>query len=473
MNLTEEMASFVVDTKLEQVPQKALQAAENAFVDTVGVMLAGHGEQASQIAIEFARSMGGTPQSSIVGETERVSVTEAAWANGIMAHVLDYDDWGVWGHASSILVPGVLAAAEKEHASGSEALLAYIVGYEVGARLAAGFTYSGDSVATTAGDQVHGLHRTPVFGTLAAAAACARVMNLDVHGTQMALGIAASHVGGVMQNFGTMTKPLHIGSAARSGVLAAELVKRGFTAATNVIEGDLGFCHAVLGSGNYDLSVMGQGLGVEFYLSKGREIKLYPSCGGNHLALDALFRLIAEHRIRYDDIDLVEAELDGQQATSLRYHRPATGLEGKFSLEYNLAAALLDRSVDLDTFADDRVLRPEAEEAMEKIRVTVHPEWPSGIRFWHSPVTITLRGGKRVSDPGERLRGSSSFPLTEAELAQKYRSCAATLLAPGAVEESLETLQDLQTLSDVSELMRLLANDQAPAPTGRVGDEVT
>ncbi len=231
----ETIARFVVNTAISE---RARQRASMAVVDTCGVMLAGAGEPAARIAQSMAAE-DGVGQCRVVGTSIATSPTLAAFANGVAAHALDYDDmcFVSLAHPSCVLVPAILAAGEVAHADARTLLDAYVVGFEIECRLGV--------VMNPRHYHQRGWHCTSSIGTLGAAAAVARVLGLDAQATRHALGIAASSACGLKENMGSMVKPLHAGMAARNGVTAAQLAKRGFTASPHAIDGPQGYLAAM------------------------------------------------------------------------------------------------------------------------------------------------------------------------------------------------------------------------------------
>ncbi|MGH9356829.1 MAG: MmgE/PrpD family protein, partial [Terriglobia bacterium] len=228
---TERVVAFVVNARFEDVPEKALSAAREAIFDCVGVGLAGARQPAGKIGAKWAREAGGTPQATLWGQGFKTSAHDAALTNGIAAHALDYDDvtWGLIGHPSVSLVPSLLALGELIGASGRDVLLAYVVGFEVMAKLGR-TTQPKHSLEG-------GWHATGTIGSFGSTAACCKLLRLDAERTGLALGIAYSMTSGNVSNFGTMTKPLHAGLAARNGVQATQLSKLGFTSVPRPFDG--------------------------------------------------------------------------------------------------------------------------------------------------------------------------------------------------------------------------------------------
>ncbi|MEX0801580.1 MAG: MmgE/PrpD family protein [Dehalococcoidia bacterium] len=440
MNVSDRLARFLAGT--ETVPDDALEAAKRAVLDTLGVALAGSREESARIAADRAREHAGREESTVLGQGFRAPVGEAAFVNGIAAHALDFDDVSLpmRGHPSAPLLPAVLALGEKTGASGRELLAAFVLGFEVEARL-------GRAIGES--HYAAGWHATSTFGTLGGAAASARLLRLDAAKTQAALGMAASLASGLQANFGSMTKHLHVGHAARSGLEAAELASRGFTA-------DAGAVHAFLrlmaAGVEPDLSPF-DSLGDPYEIvSSGVAVKLYPCCYATHRALDAALELRERRDIDPAAVQRVDVEVSGGGLLPLRDSPPATGLEGKFSMEYCLAAALADGRVTLDTFSDEAVTRPAVRDLMAKVMATEgaeHGDFPIG---GYADLRIALRDGAEHRLRVDTPRGDPSRPLSWDDLAAKFRDCAALALSSDGVERVLAMVERLEDLPNVSEL---------------------
>ena len=446
--LTGRVAAWVVTVAADTMPAPALALAKTAVLDCVGVTLAGSRTEPAQHVRGLVEELGGRPHAAVVGTPLRTDVVSAALANGTAAHALDFDDTNhpMYGHPSCHLVPALLALGERRGATGAELLTAYLVGFELEVRAAR---------AVNMPHYVAGWHATATLGTLGAAAAAARLLGLDAAAATHALGIAASSAGGLRVNFGTMTKPLHAGLAARSGVLAALLAERGFTASGDALGGRYGFCSVLDGGGPADpaqLEPEGFGSPWEITTPFGIAIKQFPSCGATHPAIEAALGLHAEHGLAAADIAHVRVGTCELAPRILVHHRPRTGLEGKFSLEYCVAAALADGRVGLEHFEDAAVARPVLRELVERIepviddRVRTDPEYAT-------VVTVTLRDGSAHERRVDLAKGKTSLPLSRDELEAKYRDCAGAVLSAPAIAASLDVLWRLERLDDVSELV--------------------
>jgi len=450
---TEKFSHFITETKFEDVPAPVILAAKKVMLDCIGITLAGSLEPAGKISIELAREMGGHPQASVVGAGFKTSVLNAALANGVMAHALDFDDGG---HAnlplsrSVAVLPALLALGESTGATGREVLLGYIIGFDLISKVSDGLS-----------NKHHyewGWQTTGTVCTLGAVAASARILHLSTEETCRALGIGGSGAGGLRQNNGTMTKPLHAGNAARNGVLAALLAKKGFTGTDEVFEGEFGFCQCFCGSEGYDLERMTENLGKTYeFVSPGVGIKRYPACMSNHRSLDAVFNVMEAHTFSPEEVEKVECGVTQEVIDHLFYLNPQRALEGKFSLQYCVAVALLDGAVGLRQFTDERVRDPAVHAFMEKIQVYEHPETKDVSRKnQFSEITVHLKNGQTFSDRVHIVRGRPANPLEYGEVMAKYKDCAGMLLPAADVEQLLALVENMETLPDISALMGIM-----------------
>jgi 2-methylcitrate dehydratase PrpD len=273
------MAERVVAARRDGLTPAAIQAAQTALIDTLGVLLAGSREPGARI---LASTVGtGAGPATLIGLSGRASAPDAALVNGTSAHALDYDDVSpaLVGHPSAVLVPAVLAAAEVTGVAGRTALEGVIVGFEVAARLGR---------AMNARHYARGWHATGTLGAPAAAAAAAHVFGLDAAQVQVALGIAGSLAAGLRVSFGSMVKPLHAGHAARTGVLAAQLASAGYSAAEALFEAERGFGDLFAGDVDWPAALDDWDWSRPEILRSGIQVKPFPSCAATHTAIDAV-----------------------------------------------------------------------------------------------------------------------------------------------------------------------------------------
>lgn len=453
MTVTSTCAKFVTELKCNDVPQEALNWAKWGMLDCTGVGLAGAATDMAAIIADYLEFVGGKPQARVLGLGSATSAPEAAMAGGALCHALDYDDVGGFGHPTAVLLPVIYALADLVHPSGEEALAAYVVGFEVGNCLADRNTFG--KIDTRSWHL--GWHPTGPYGTIGAACTAARLLKLTREQTTNALGIAASEACGIQKNFGTMTKPLHAGLAARNGVLSALLAQRGFTADADALGGEQGFLRAFKGPGNYTEEVVAARLGKIFALTRGLVIKWYPACWSTHRATSAVVELVRQHALRPDEINAIEVDL---RPIPLLHLNPSTGLEGKFSMAFNLALGVLKGWSEIADYTAARTQDNEIRAIMERVR---HVDDPADGSV---NVSIIMRDGRRFEKNVKHAPGDPTFGLQKERTLRKFRSCAAYRLGPQAIAVVERELLDLEHVSDLSGLMDLITRPQEERRTG-------
>ncbi len=453
MGVTEQLATFVVDTAFTQVPSQAYARAKEAILDGLGCALAGSPTSIGKLVTQYVRERSETPRAAIIGSGVKTSAPLAALANGTMAHALDFDDvnWSMSGHPTVPLLPAVLALGQEVHASGEEVLLAYALGFEVETKIGLGINPRHYDL---------GWHATSTLGVLGAAAACAKVLRLDVEHTRMALGIAASTAAGLRQNFGTMTKPLHPGQAAMNGVTAAQLAQLGWTADANILEAPYGFCQLYAGAGHYNLDHIVKRLGNPFeLLATGIAVKQYPCCAFTHRALDGMLALVQQHKLSADEVVAIDLHVGRPTMEVLIHSHPQTGLEGKFSMQYCMASALLDKRIGLLSFSDEKVRRPAARQLFERLTMSLHAEAQrQGTGGEELPVTVAVRlkDGRSLSTQVQHPKGHPANPLTAVALQDKFEDCAFGVLERPDIRRVIDLVQGLEQVADLGTLMDVL-----------------
>lgn len=265
----------------------------------------------------------------------------------------------------------------------------------------------------------------------------------------MALGIAGSQASALKQNFGTMTKPLHVGQAAKNGVLSALLASRGWTADREILEGHFGFCNLFAGRGVYDLKDTTENLGKPFdVLQPGIQLKKYPCCGSTHPSLDAMAKVLKEHPFRPEEVESIECRVDPERIHVLVHPNPKSGLEGKFSLEYVLAAMIVDGRVSSGQFTDERVKDNKIKSFLPKIKTIQEP----GRKTFTVSLKIKLRDGRVLEQEGDRSPGITNWE----ELVAKYRDCLGGVLPAEQIQQSLQMIQQMEKVKDISEVIKAL-----------------
>lgn len=445
---TEKLARFVVETPLAAIPISVLDGARDAYIDTLGVAIAGTLEPIADIAARWVDDLGARAQSTFWGQSRMTSPAEAAFVNGLCAHALDFDDSlpSLRGHPSPTMVPAALAVAEAAGASGAEALAAHALGLEVAGKLGRAMGH---------GHYLRGWHSTATIGAFSCTAVAARLWKLDVDQLRTAWGLAASQMSGLVRNFGTMTKPFHAGHAARTGVLSAWMAKHGFTADVAIFDGQNSMLDTYAGEDGLPLAQVVEKLGQPWeMLDPGIYVKRWACCYCNHRPIGGLLELMAQHGIKAGEVTAVEIGFPPGSDTALVSTDPQTGLEGKFSIEYVAAATVLDGRLTLETFTDAMVQRPAVRSLMAKTRrYRIEDQGTfSGVVGYNDVAIETTRG--RFALRVDKVPGSPAAPMTPQDRVEKFMDCAGRVLgAPGA-RRLLDLLQRMEELPDARELLR-------------------
>lgn len=438
--ITARLAQWAAAAACDPAPPAVVTVVVRSVLDWVGCALAGSTTDSARIAREVVLADGGTPVATIVGTGARTSVTNAALVNGVAGHAHDFDDSGA--HPSSYLSPTVLALGEQLEASGAEVAVAWAIGFEISSRVGAGLQSD------------RGWHSTPVRGVLGSAVAAGALLGLDDTAMATAIGIAASQASGLMRNFGTSAKSWHPAHAARCGIEAARLAAGGFSATQDVIEAQYGYVDC-FGGPRSRLAAIIEGLGDDWRAARhGPEIKAWPTCSSNHAVLTAIEALQTQTPLEGRDVRRVDhwgAQLPG--TGSLQFSEVQTGLQGKFSLEYNIAAALIDGRVDLASFTAERCGRGDLQRMMQ--RVHRHQD-PAAARA--SERITGSAGGQRlriemVDGTVHDLAVGSRRTLDGDEVLEKFRANAQPVIGVVATADLLGELCSLDRLASLEPIV--------------------
>lgn len=445
------VAGFAAAARFDDLSDAAVQRARDAITDAVGVALAGQREPIADV-LRRAVVCGDGP-AFVFGGPDGVSCASAALANGGIVHALDYDDTShpAYSHPSAHIAPVLLALAAGRTVSGRDAIVAYAVGHEVEGKLAR---------ALTRGHYDHGWHSTGSIGAVSSAATAAVLLGLSERQTVTALGIGASMASGLRVAFGTMTKPLHAGLAARAGIEAALLATAGLTAAADGLGGRFGYLD-VMGETGTSAWERDGGLGDPWELDSpfGLALKPFPSCGSTHCGAEAAIRIHA--LLDGDAIARVRVGTNTMCEPVLVFHRPQTPLQGKFSMEYCVARGLLHGRLGLPDFTDAAIADPTTRALMERITLEVDDRVRDSSEHG-AVVTVETAGGARHEELVELAAGKPARWPSRDERWRKFRECAAA--APAAATSALfEALQGLPAVRDVgAELLPTLRAASLP-----------
>ena len=454
--LTRYVSEFIVNTKYEDIPEDVIALGKKTLLDGFGLALAGSASVVSPVVRQYIATLGVTAKSAtVVGTTMKAPPRFAAFANGISIHADDYDDTGSALHVAAPVLPPAFALCEERGRSGRDLLLAFHVGVETASKI-------GDAILPR--HDREGFHTTGTIGSFGSAAACAKLRGLTVEQTAFALGIAASEAGGIRRNFGSMTKAFHAGHAAESGAVAADLAALGFTAAGDVLETPLGFFQAA--GGGFDPGAIVNRLGRPWmFASPGDLIKRFPCGTIQQPVMDATLRLIAQQAIKAQDVDRAEVGGNQSNVNTLFRHRPTTGLEAKFSMEFAVAILLVDGKAGLGQFTDASVRRAEVQDMIARVNFYADPEFDrlggggafQAVLEEPAILRIHMKDGRVLSTRTEPAKGSPRNPMTYDEVADKFRTNAEFARWPTRKAESIVALvKSLESASTLTALTMAL-----------------
>ena len=444
MTLAHDIAERIHAFQPADLSPPALEWVNHAFIDTIACSLAGMAEDAPHIVLAVPGIAEAPGPATIWASQRRTSVLDAALINGTASHALDYDDVSgvMGGHPSAMLIPPMIAMGESLGSTGRDLALAYVVGYETVCRIARGVHFH---------HYDKGWHPTATIGIFGTVAAAARLLPLTVEQTAAALALAASFASGLKANFGTMTKPLHVGHASRNGLFAAYMARGGYTANAGVFEHKQGFLEVFNGAGTYDAAKMlGDWYAPLECLGAGEpSLKPYPCCGSTHAAIGRMLHLARTHDLMPGDVETIEVMPHGRRLPHTDNPDPRGPLEAKFSIQYCVARALNDRAVTLSHFENGAETDPAVRALLPRVLARPHPDMPDGgAHQWGAEVVVHMKDGRRLAsrvDEYERC-GPGGQMMTRGELWTKFSDCAARALPAAAAARVFAALSDVASL---------------------------
>ncbi len=456
MSFATELSNKINELQYNSLPADAVHWAKVGILDTVGVTIAGAAEDATRIVLGVSGSSSGP--SLVFGHARRIGALDAALVNGTASHALDFDDCNntLGGHPSVPILPALFALADETGATGRDFIAAYVAGFETECKL---------SMVVNFHQYTKGWHPTTTIGVFGSAAACAHLLKLSVEKTATALSIAASLAAGVKSNFGTMTKPLHVGHCARSGLFAALLARDGFTAGATAFEHKQGYFEVFNGAGNYDATKAIPAWANPLDITRpGIAIKSYPCCGSTHPAIDCMLELVQKHNLKPEQVARIDSWTHTRRLEHTNRPDPQSSLDAKFSVHYTLARALKDRTVKLEHFEGDNWKDPATRAILPKIHVATYTteQFPADNHFG-AEVKVTLTDGRIVSTKTDQALGRSvDKPLPPDMLKAKFDNCAARALSTDNVARLYAAIQDFENAKDVREIAALAAGKGGP-----------
>jgi len=443
MGLTADFCEKIVTLTEADIPDEAFERADQVALDALSVALAGTTQDAPKILADHIRDQGATPEATAIGFGFKTSPFYAAYLNGASMHVLDFEPMSnPANHATSPVLPGVLALAEKTGAAGRKVATALIKGIEMEGRLRIAEGHPGR----------YRFHAPGVVGPMGSAVAASHMLDLDAQQTAYAIAIAGSRSGALSANSGTMTKCTHCGYGGANGLDGALLAARGFTASSDILDHKRGYAQAFLKDDLDPASLLAYGEPWRI-VDPGYAIKLFPAQYTTHWGINAGL----EAREQIDDInDIESATLTVPEVENARRPLPVTGLDGKFSLQYTLAAALIDGRLGIDHFLDESVARDDIQALMKKISLSIDPARPEPAYERWMDLEIVLKSGQRLNIRIDKPLGHyHREPVTAERHRVKIHDCLGRVLTKEAEEEFVSLASRLHELS-ANEVARLM-----------------
>ncbi len=437
------LVDFVLELDAASLPPAVAEAAGRSLMDWLGTAIRGAKEPLAGALGAVIGAAGGEPQATIVGRGVRTSALLAALANGAQSHALDFDDTHLPSivHGSAPVAPVVLALGEWRHASGADALAAFVAGFEVETRI-------GRVLGRALADR--GWHVTGVLGHFGAAAAAGKLLGLDAGRLAHALGIAGTQAAGLEQSFGTMSKPLHPGKAAMNGLLSALLAREGFTGATAMLDGPHGLPATFLGV--TDLGSAIEDLGKRWEIFE-NSTKAYAACHLTHATIDAARAIRARVAPPAEAVEGVRCDVHPLVLKVANHTAPRTELEAKFSVKFCAAMGLVRGEAGEGEFSQASL----GDEAVRHVMARVTPEPDASLDVGAARMSVRLADGRVIEERVAAARGTADNPLTREELEAKFRRLAEVVLPADRVTRLTATLRGLGDLADIADLAALAA----------------
>ena len=464
MGATQLLVRHVIEhSGYDMLPADVVATAKEMMLNAAAVALAAAAQPDGQRITEFVQEMGGNGKCTIIGRGLRSSPVYAALANGLMVHLLDFDDLilpnGV--HPSCTAFPVVMALGEMNGSTGRDVLAAFVQGCEVTSKLA-GLLFQDNP--PRADFPNGGWHADAIAGTIGATVAAGLLLELSQEQLERALGIAAGQASGIEANRFTPARALQCGSAAMKGLMAARLSQQGLAGARNIMEsaGESAGGWADLFSAGNQRS--GQEIGEELVRLLGRTwdihdpgvtLKLYPCHIASHTAIDAALQLAQLHRIEPSQIVNVQLSITPAAMSELAFATPQNGWEARCCPSYIVAVALLHGPPLIDFFSDSALEDQEVRAFMDRISVEA-TQPASGLAPYPTTLSIELQNGQLIQQTTEFARGQPQLPLEQQELDAKFLYCSRYILPPDHIEEAIDSFRGLENIENITGMASVL-----------------
>ena len=460
MTLATDLAQRILETRYADLPPEAIHWAKVGLLDTIGCMIAGSSDKSTQIVTRV--TTGSSGPSLLFGQDRRVAALDAAQINGTAAHALDLDDCSntLGGHPSAAVLPALFALADQGYdggATGEQFIAAYVAGFETECKL---------SLCLNFHQYTKGWHPTVTIGIFGGTAAACHLLGLSEEKTTIALAMAASMAAGVKSNFGTDTKPLHVGNCARNALFAAVLAREGFTASPAAFEHKQGYLNVFNGEGNYDTSKIFPHWGVPWdIVTPGIAIKQYTCCGSTHPVVDAVLDLTNEHNLKPETVAQIQTWTHPRRLEHTNRPDPQSDVDARFSVQYVAARALADRCILAEHFENDAYREPKIQSILKRVASSTYTseQFPADNHF-AAEVRITLTDGSVVSKKLDQPYGrTSANPLSAERMKAKFDGCVRGIIHDANLAPLYATIQAFEKLADVRTMTALISSSPVRA----------
>ncbi len=451
MTLATDLARHILQTRYVDLPQEAIHWAKVGLLDTIGCMIAGSRDKSTQIVTRV--TTGSSGPSLLFGQDRRVAALDAAQINGTAAHALDLDDCSntLGGHPSAAVLPALFALADEIGATGEQFITAYVNGFETECKL---------SLCLNFHQYTKGWHPPASIGIFGGTAAACYLAGLSEEKTAMALAMAASMAAGVKSNFGTDTKPLHVGNISRSAVFATVLAREGFTASPGAFEHKQGYLNVFNGEGNYDTSKVFPTWGAPWdIVTPGIAIKQYTCCGSTHPVVDAVLDLTKEHNLRPEMVAQLQTWTHPRRLEHTNRPDPKSDVDARFSVQYVAARSLADRCVLDKHFESGAYNEPRIQSLLKRVQSTTYTteQFPADNHF-AAEVKITLTDGHVVGKKLDQPYGrTSANPLSTERMKAKFDGCVQGIVHDANLAPLYAAIQGFEKLGDVRAVTSLIS----------------
>jgi 2-methylcitrate dehydratase PrpD len=452
MTISQKHAAFIGNLSFNDISESALESCKIVILDTIGVALGGSQAQHSRSAASLAFDYSEKKEATVFASDGKTSCLNAAFANGVMAHAIDFDDDYEPGavHVGCAVIPAAFALAESRGENGKSLITAVVAGYEIACRAAGALALKENRA---------GFHITGAVGGFGSAAACGKLLQLEENQLVNALGIAGDQAGGLLQYHfdGTMLKHLHGGKAAQNGLFSALLAEREFSGSPEIFEGGYGFYNVLFG-GDYDPTELTKDLGRSLRVGK-TSLKPYPSCRSTHSPIAAALILKRRHNPPAEKIDKITLRLFARAFKSYNKPSPETNLQALLSEQFCVATALLRGEVTLQSFSPEALKDEKVRELMRKIVLAEDSALTDRFTKMRSrPIVleILMKNGKRYIEEVEWAPGSPANPMSEADRIKKFEDLASAALGKektGRLMNHLLNIEKVENIAAVTELL--------------------